>query len=136
MDLNKMKQKTETKEFKQYFVLPDKIKVPSEISCFTESPNKKFICYGTIETNSNLRLLDVSNFSLVNEFKVSELIIPLKMKFSRDSNYILILGTTAFYHSSLYYVDPFKGKTLAIISFAYSLPFKIKDLDFLPCSND
>ena len=112
--------------------MPDDIKVPAEISTLALSPCKSYICYGTREINSNLRIFDVSSFSLVNEFRVSELVTPLIIKFSPDNNFMVIQGITCYYHSSLYFVDPFKGQTLAIISFCYSLPYKIKDLEFFP----
>ena len=89
-----------------------------------------------MDLNSHFKLIEITNLSTINQFWVYELITPLIIKFSSDSKFLAILGITSRYQSAIFFMDPFIGKKLAVISFAYSLCFKIKDLSFRPQTND
>lgn len=58
----------------------------------------------------------------------------LKVKFASDNKHIGVVALTNEYTMCVYLIDSHLSIILGSANFPYSLPFKIKDLAFLPNS--
>ena len=123
-------------KIEQFFITPEKMRVPSEISALAICPNRTYILYGTKEINSQFTLMDITSKSIIKTFQLTGLVTPLIIRFSSDSRNCVILGITSKYQASIYFIDVFKGKKMAVLTLAYSLVFKIKDIQFVPQINN
>ena len=66
------------------------MRIPAEISIMTMSPNKKDLCFATLERNSHFKLIDSTTHSILKIFNINKLVCPLLMEFSSDSKYLVV----------------------------------------------
>lgn len=73
--INKASQKSS--ELRQHFLLPEESRVAAEVSVLALSPNKKDLCFATIERNSFFKLMDITTHAVLKTFVVFQLVTPL-----------------------------------------------------------
>ena len=123
----------------QTFILPDfanQMVGPAEISCLALSKTGNILCVGASKGKAELYFWDIASKSYISTLSLGLCVNPLYIKFSDDTNYLICYGIMNDYTGSLYYIDRRGPEILAISNFCHSLPFKIKDLDFLPFKNN
>ncbi|KAL4455920.1 hypothetical protein ABPG73_008674 [Tetrahymena malaccensis] len=105
-----------------------------QLSCFSLSEDKKFLVAGTIETQAKLIIWDICSRTCIKTLRITNSPMILKAKFAHDNKHIGLVALTNDYTMCVYLIDSQSGQVLGCANFPYSLPYKIKDLAFLPNS--
>lgn len=95
---------------------------------------RRYLCAGTIESNARIIKWDALSSTKLNTIVLYGYTCIEFMKFAFDSNTLVCLALHERYFTSLLVLDTSKSLILAKSDLEYSLPFKIKYVDFLPCS--
>ena len=131
--------KIDPNELRQTFFLPDmedSLSAPCEISCFDLAKDKKTMCIGTNNTKAVLYFWEIASKSYLKSVNLINCVNPILLKFSDDSNYVLCYGIMSNYTGGIFYISVKQANILAISELMYSIPFKIKDISFLPSENN
>jgi len=123
--------------FSQSFLEPDSENIFTtnpEISCMAISQDRKFLCIGTTQTHAQLILWELTSRTFMKNMTLNDCCTILLLKYSFDHRMIACVALTRNYTQIVYLIDTHKSTILGAMNLLYSLPFKIKDLEFLPYS--
>ncbi|EGR29518.1 PH domain protein [Ichthyophthirius multifiliis] len=105
-----------------------------QISCFSLSDNKKFLVAGTVEIQAKILIWDICSRTCIRTMRLTNSPMILKAKFAHNNRHICVVALTNDYTMCVYLVDSGAPQILGCCNFPYTLPYKIKDLSFLPNS--
>jgi hypothetical protein len=123
--------------FKQSFVRADEgnsMSTSPEISCIAICSDRRFLCVGTLENNAKIIKWDALSCTKLNTIVLYGYTCIEFMKIAFDSHTLVCLALTERYFTSLLILDTAHSLIIAKADFEYSLPFKIKYVDFVPGS--
>ena len=107
-----------------------------EISTFTLSPDRRYVCVGTIQKKAKLITWELTTNTFVKAWTLDNCCVVLNIKYSSDKKRLVCIALTEHYTQVVMLIDNNTGEILGSNDFSYSIPFRIKDVDFLPKSND
>jgi WD40 repeat protein len=110
--------------------------ISPEISTFTLSPCRKYVCAGTIQKKAKLITWELTTKTFIHSWTLENICVILNLKYSYDSKRVACVALTQMYNQIVILIDNETGEILGSCSLSYSIPFKIKDIEFLPKSND
>lgn len=108
--------------------------VNPEISCLAISHNRKFVCIGTTQSNAQLLIWELTSQTFMKNMTLQDCCTVLMLKYSYDTRMVACIALTRNYTQVVYLIDTHTSQILGACNLFYSLPFKIKDLEFLPTS--
>lgn len=123
--------------FQQSFLEPDSENIFNtnpEISCMAICRNRKFLCIGTSQTQAKLIIWELTSRTFMKSMTLSDCCTILMLKYAYDTRMIACVALTKNYTQVVYLIDTYKSIILGASNLLYTLPFKIKDLEFLPMS--
>lgn len=123
--------------FTQKFLEPDKdniFSISPEISAIASCQHGQYICCGTTQTNSKLLIWEVTSRTFIKSITLNNCCTVLMIEYAYDSRTVVCIALTKAYTQCLYLIDTHKSKILGVVNHLYSIPFKIKDVVFLPNS--
>lgn len=107
-----------------------------EISTFTLSPDRKYVCVGTAQKKAKLITWELTTNTFVKEWILDNCCVILNLKYSGDKKRLVCIALTESYSQMVMLIDNSTGEILGSTEFSYSIPFRIKEVEFLPMSND
>jgi WD40 repeat protein len=107
-----------------------------EISTFTLSPDRKFVCVGTMQKKAKLITWELTTNTFVKEWVLENCCVIQNIKYSGDKKRLACIALTESYSQLVMLIDNSTGEILGSTEFTYSIPFRIKEVEFLPKSND
>ena len=107
-----------------------------QISTLTLSPCRKYVCVGTYQRKAMLVTWELTTNTFVKSWTLDNCCVVQYIKYSSDKKRLLVIALTENYTQILMLIDNHTGEILGYCEFNYSIPFRIKDMDFLPKSND
>ena len=119
----------------QTFLRPQDEKCTStypEVSCFTLSVDLRLMFIGTNHVESNLIVWEISTNLQLHKVRQPLLCIIYSLKVAYDNNHCVIIGVTHEYILSLILLEIDTEHIICQKLFLHSLPYKIKDVDFIP----
>ncbi|EGR31153.1 hypothetical protein IMG5_116830 [Ichthyophthirius multifiliis] len=118
----------------QEFIKLDKSfkSIDPEISCFVLSRDKKLLCAGTIQTNAQIIIWDICSQTCLKQMHLTNSSYILHIKFAYDNRHIICIAITNECTLIIYLIDTQDVKILGCANMPYSIPFKIKDVQFFP----
>lgn len=119
----------------QTFMRPQDEKFTStypEISCFCLSLDLRMMFIGTNHVEANLIVWEISTNLQLHKVILPQLSIIYQIKVAYDNNHCVIIGVTPEYVLTLILLEIDTQTIICQKLFLHSLPFKIKDVDFLP----
>lgn len=125
--------------FKEKFLEVDSFNSKStspEISTLTLTPDRKQVCVGTIEKKAKLITWDLMTNTFIKSWTLEDCCVVLNLCFSSDKKRLICVALTENYTQIVKLIDNVTSEVLGSADFTYSLPFKIKNVEFLPKSND
>jgi hypothetical protein len=128
----------ETSYFVEKFLEPDSenlFSINPEISIFTLSKDRRYLCAGTIQKKAKLMIWELASRTFIKSMTLANCCVILLVKYSYDSKYIVAVGLTKFYTQCVYFIDVKSGCALGAADYQYSIAFKIKEVEFLPRNN-
>ncbi|CAD8183513.1 unnamed protein product [Paramecium pentaurelia] len=105
-----------------------------EISCITLSQDKKLLCAGTIELNAKLLIWDICSRTCVKNIVINNAVMIMNIKFAYDNRHLICNAITQEYRQEILLIDSENHQVLGVVTYTYSIPYKIKDLEFYPNS--
>ena len=123
--------------FTQKFLEPDKdniFSISPEISAIATCQNGQQICCGTTQTNSKLLIWEVPSRTFIKSITLNNCCTVLMIEYAHDARTVVCIALTKAYTQCIYLIDTHKSKILGVVNNLYSIPFKIKDVVFLPNS--
>lgn len=105
-----------------------------EISTFTLSNDRRFLCAGTQELNARILIWEICSRTCIKTMKLNNCTAIQIIKFAFDSQHICAVGTSLDYTQVVYLIDSAKSQILGCVNLLNTLPFKIKDISFFPNS--
>jgi WD40 repeat protein len=130
---------TKKEFFKEKFLDVDGANAEStspEISTFTLSPDRRYVCVGTAQKKAKLITWELTTFTFVKEWTLDNCCVILNLKYSGDKKRIVCIALTESYSQMVMLIDNSTGEILGSTEFNYSIPFRIKEVEFWPKSND
>lgn len=121
--------------FQQTFLEPDSENIFNtnpEISCIAICRNRKFLCIGTTQTQAKLIIWELTSRTFMRSMTLTDCCTILMLKYAFDTRMVACVALTKNYTQVVYLIDTYKCEILGASNLLYSLPFKIKDLEFLP----
>lgn len=97
-----------------------------EISAYTLSTDKRFLCAGTQELNARIIIWEICSRTCIKTLKLSNCTSIIIIKFAFDSQHICALGTSPDYTQIVYLIDSAKPQVLGCVNLINTLVFKIK----------
>ena len=107
-----------------------------QISTLTLSPCRKYVCVGTYQRKAMLITWELTTNTFVKSWTLDNCCVVQYIKYSSDKKRLVVIALTENYTQILMLLDNQTGEILGSCEFNYSIPFRIKDVDFLPKSND
>lgn len=107
-----------------------------EISTFTITPDRRYVCVGTIQKKARLITWDITTNTYMKSWSLEGCCVVLHIKYSNDMNRLICLALTENYTQMIKLIDNRTSEVLGSCDFSYSIPFRIKGIEFLPKSND
>ena len=132
-----LEQGYEEEYFSQVFLEPDTENIFTtnpEISCMAISKNRKFLCVGTSQTHAQLIIWELTSRTFIKNMTLNDSCKIMLLKYAYDTRMICCVALTRNYTQVVYLIDSHKSEILGAMNLLYSIPFKIKDLEFLPYS--
>jgi WD40 repeat protein len=123
--------------FQEKFLEIDKeniFSISPEISTISICDDGKFLCAGTTQNNAKLLIWELTSKTFFKSMTLNDCCTVLIIRYAYDSRNIACVALTRTYTQCIYLIDSEQDKILAVVNNLYSVPFKIKDLDFLPNS--
>lgn len=123
--------------FKQSLLRADEgnsMSTSPEIFSIAMCSERRYLCAGTLESNARIIKWDALSSTKLNTIVLYGYTCIEFMRFAFDSNTLVCLALHERYFTSLMVLDTSKSLILAKSDLEYSLPFKIKFIDFIPCS--
>jgi WD40 repeat protein len=130
---------TKNQFFKEKFLEVDRGDADStspEISTFTLSPDRRYVCAGTIQKKAKLITWELTTNTFIKSWTLENCCVVLNIRYSSDKKRLVCIALTETYMQVVMLIDNATGEILGSTEFSYSIPFRIKDVDFLPKSND
>ena len=98
------------------------------------SHDKKLLCAGTIETKAKLLIWDICSRTCVRSLTLNNSVMVTNMKWAYDNRHMCCNAITTEYTMMIMLIDTEGPTVLGTVNFSYTIPFKIKDLEFHPNS--
>jgi hypothetical protein len=105
-----------------------------EISCIALSIDKKLLCAGTIETKAKLLIWDICSRTCVRSLTLNNCSMVMNIKFAYDNRHVCCNAITNEYTMMILLIDTEMPSVLGCVNFSYTIPYKIKDIEFNPNS--
>lgn len=143
--------KTEVKEeitnkrlFSNYILKQEKLlpvenfdfNIQRELSCFALSNNKKKLALGHIGNKASVSVWEINTEVMIANIDMNFASIINLLKFSFNEEKIIGTALHKFYYNIVFIIDVFTSKIQSVCLNLNSLPFKIKDIEFLTNSID
>lgn len=125
--------------FKEKFLEIDRGDAEStspEVSTFTLSPDRRYVCVGTLQKKAKLITWELTTNTFVKEWTLENCCVVMNIKYSGDKKRLACVALTENYSQLVMLLDNGTGEILGSTEFAYSVPFRIKEVEFLPKSNE
>lgn len=119
----------------QTFMRPQRDKFEStspEVSCFTLSEDRRILFLATNHVEANLIVWEIPTNIMQAKISIPLLSIIYCMKVAYDNKHIVMIGVTPDYVLSIVLYEYTTRTILCQKLFLHSLPYKIKDVQFLP----
>ncbi len=97
-----------------------------EISSYTLSNDKRFLCAGTQELNARILIWEICSRTCIKTLKLNNCTCIQIIKFAYDSQHIIAVGTSFDYTQVVYLIDTAKPQVLGCVNLINTLRFKIK----------
>jgi WD40 repeat protein len=107
-----------------------------EVSTFTLSPDRRYVCVGTLQKKAKLVTWELTTNTFVKEWTLENCAVIMNIKYSGDKKRLACIALTESYSQVVMLIDNNTGEILGSTEFTYSVPFRIKEIDFLPKSNE
>lgn len=119
----------------QHIMRPQDSKFSStypEVSCFELSEDKRLLYIGTSHVEGNLIVWEISTNLQLHKIVIHQMSIIYSIKVAYDNNHCVIIGVSPEYVLCLVILEIDTQTIIVEKLFLHSLPFKIKDLSFIP----
>lgn len=119
----------------QTFMRPHDEKFTSsfpEVSCFTLSEDRRLLFVCTNHVEASLIVWEISTNLQLHKISFPSLSIISAIKVAYDNNHCALVGVTPEYVGSLMLLEINTNTILVQKLFLHSLPYKIKDIAFVP----
>ena len=124
--------------FHENFLEPDSenlFSINPEVSTFTLSKDRKYICVGTIQKKAKLLIWEISSRTFIKSMTLAHCCVILTIKYSFDARFMVVIGLTKDYTQTVFFIDVKEGSIMGCVDYQYSIAFKIKEAEFLPRNN-
>ena len=98
------------------------------------SHDKKLLCAGTIETKAKLLIWDICSRTCVRSLTINNSVMITNLKWAYDNRHMCCNAISSEYTMMIMLIDTEGPTVLGTVNFIYTIPFKIKDLEFHPNS--
>ena len=121
----------------QKFLFPDEKNLFTtfpEISAMAMDEERKIIAVGTTQSSAKIIIWEVCSRTMLSTMNLPMIVTVLNLKFAHDSRHICCIGQTKDHTVMVFLIDSQLNLILGTIDLIYSVPFKIRDLCFMPNS--
>lgn len=87
-----------------------------------------------METKAKILIWDICSRTCIKQITLNNASMVINIKFAYDNRHICCNAITNDYTMAIMLIDTDTPQVLGLANFIYTIPFKIKDLEFYPNS--
>ena len=106
----------------------------TEISCMTMNQTKKLIAFGTAENEAKVCVWDITTRTEIASVLLINASLVYVVKFHSSDRYLAVIALTQEFKQAIILIDILNQQILSYTTLLHSLPFKLRDIEFVPAS--